>query len=68
MNQCRDCRWWREYDWEPPCGECDLANLLDGKETHPGSKAFAAAVHGETWLETTPDFGCVQWEAKDADE
>ncbi len=70
---CRDCRWWADYP-NPEMAVviplevrrfCALTEILEYEPVHPESLARPAGA-GAHWkrLETFPDFGCVQWEAK----
>jgi hypothetical protein len=60
---CRSCKWWLKngpYAKRQGRGECTL--------TYDKDDSLAKALDeddGETWLETAPEFGCVQWEEKE---
>ncbi len=67
-GHCKDCKWWdRENGWPTRRweGECQLAATESDNPLH--GEALAVALDGESYiakLQTAPDFGCVQWEAK----
>lgn len=73
MPRCRDCRWWevsgrREIQ---PLGCCVLTQTGAGAYENPrANSSLALAVIGRDesaywpYLRTSPDFGCVQWQAK----
>lgn len=71
---CRTCRWWKQaaYVDEPGWGACVLAGYCTGDEPRHrkhGQLAIAQDFESyQAWLETAPDFGCVQWEAKDGEK
>jgi hypothetical protein len=56
---CRDCKWWKVYSmWRI----CELMEGdPEGGQVHPESKAKGDNV------ETEPDFGCVQFKAKESE-
>ncbi len=71
---CRDCKWWNHDELWPlsadeekrSWGKCELADNDYGEPMHKNSKAVA--VDGENYearLTTAPDFGCVQFEARE---
>lgn len=77
MPRCRDCRWWAKPAERPlevvmtedyaafhdGAGQCDRA--FRGGLSPDG--ALAEEYFGYAgWLITRPDFGCVQFEAKDS--
>lgn len=59
MGRCRDCKWWDPpfTDDDTKYGICELA-ISDSDESM--MRAFAPSSD----VETKPDFGCVQFEAK----
>jgi hypothetical protein len=66
IGRCRDCKWWgseRRSDW----GQCSAAAMDGGKPAHhPETRMLAQDAYDyEAWLVTAPDFGCVQFEAKE---
>ncbi len=75
IGHCKDCRWWGyEDDDEDDDGtrRCSLAMMVGGEAVYPESKAIAwdgvdDPVAGVASLWTKPDFGCVQWEAKESE-
>lgn len=74
MGNCKDCKHWQSperlekiYLHSFKMGRCELAGSSESYADHPESLAFAEDVESySAWLNTSPDFGCVQWEAKDA--
>lgn len=73
MGNCRDCKWWetagrRELQRQ---GCCVLTQTGQGAWENPRTDSKALAVIGggndHLWpyLRTTPDFGCVQFEARE---
>ncbi len=61
---CKDCRFWdAEYvkDFVKPqgWGSCELADL----DAYPD--ALMDVENRPGWLKTAPNFGCVEFEAKD---
>lgn len=62
LGTCKDCRWWGSHTQE--WGKCELTVFFRSGYKHPDSKAFAHGV-GYSRLGTAPDFGCVQFEAKE---
>ena len=75
MGNCKDCRWWRKKT-DDEWGYCLLTETSDGepllRRDAPVTRNKARAMGQirypegvlEAWLETLPDFGCVQFEAK----
>ena len=64
-GHCQDCKWW----WLPGTlgGECRLMESQKGEPVNLRSKAWAQEKQGVTaWVITTPNFGCVQFEPKEA--
>lgn len=65
MN-CKHCKWWNQ-DKPNNSGVCELASGADDGPEHKQALAFASAGPDATaWLITSGDFGCVQFEAKQA--
>ena len=72
-KRCETCKYWHKRD-QPPYspsegreGDCGLSVSEDGKAKCAASKAVA--YDAESYyavLETTADFGCVMWEAREA--
>lgn len=68
MNTCKDCRFWIRY--RDKKGACDLAtatNEIPKNASFAIAIAFSvqhpdAVIHAN--LETSPEFGCNQFEAK----
>ena len=74
MGLCKDCRWWTQWPADPPraWGDCRIAESEDaGTPVIPRvasgqTRALARGYGGaDAYLETLPDFGCVQFEAKE---
>ena len=66
---CRDCKWWDlEEKNDGTIGEClAMAFLGVGRPLHLTTKAKAGQPEGGTaWVRTMADFGCVQFEPKEA--
>ena len=64
MERCRDCKHWadRGDGW----GYCDRAAGIGGDAEYPESLAYACDCEAYcAFLLTSPDFGCVQFAAKD---
>lgn len=79
VGYCRDCKWWEQdsailtaFEW----GSCAMTGQrfdIDydpAPVDHPESKALADSgtrIDGvvEVWLNTAPDFGCVQFQPKE---
>ena len=66
-NTCAECRFWERSPYDEARGECTLTRWgdMNGHE-HPESKAKAQAGGHEpdsAALETSADFGCVQFKA-----
>jgi len=61
-RNCETCKWWGpsvRKGW----GQCMLCRSVLREATHEGSRAVAIDSESwQAWLETRPDFGCVQWE------
>lgn len=70
MPRCRDCRFWEQEDWQVTEGVGACLATQDGTRAFPSnplpsSKALAQGEDGwAAYLQTRPDFGCVQFEAK----
>lgn len=73
MTRCKDCKWWTPPDYLHPLhtgassvmGCCELTRLEH--EDFRYAKSLAVAVEHDgisAVLNTSPDFGCVQFEAK----
>lgn len=72
-GRCETCRWWVMWSnaaWSPPEHRkdwrvCELMSPAGYSEEpkYPQSKAFVDDDHAGVY--TAPDFGCVQWEAKE---
>lgn len=76
-GRCKDCKWWQAYAEPATWGACALAASTDHSDKHPQSKMLTwtrvrgpvvdSPIRGiETDLQTAPDFGCIQYEAKEA--
>lgn len=67
MGNCKDCKHWTHPVWhkvhdKPNHGICELADVNETDETtFPHTKARTLAHDGGS-LETSADFGCVQFE------
>lgn len=65
---CKDCKFWNvasDLKDDNMC-ICDRANAKQGEPEDPNTKAYADGVDGwSSWLKTAPDFGCIQFEARD---
>jgi hypothetical protein len=64
--KCRDCRWWEwrkgdSMERGQRLGLCERENL-SGNLTY---MIAGSADNYDTFLETTEDFGCILWKAKD---
>jgi hypothetical protein len=73
MGHCKDCKWWvdvYEYDDWGTRGNCELTqrNVDTRGEAHPESLAHSMGTGASSYgaLVTAPDFGCVQFEPKEA--
>lgn len=72
VRRCRTCRWWRKHK-QPEQGTvgrglCELARSLDMEPVHPDSLAVALDEENlKATLETDPEFGCVQWQAREGE-
>lgn len=77
MPRCRDCRWWKQFQpgvnyeqgyWGDRLigkGECEIAASSSSHEPdYLDTLAIADSDCPATSLITSPDFGCVQFEAK----
>ena len=68
VPRCDQCRFWDQSLNHPGLGECQLTCWgEDSGHDHPTSKAKAQAgghEPGSAALETSADFGCVQFEVK----
>lgn len=69
MSTCRFCRFWLNPDAEifpDSWGECELTGAVGTRQEDEASLAFAVGF-GPTrvYLYTSPDFGCVQFQAED---
>lgn len=65
MGNCRDCKHWDQGDPTWPWGSCSLALTLMGESQAHKGLAFARDEDRKRgWLQTSADFGCVQWAAK----
>jgi hypothetical protein len=74
---CKDCRHWETIeeiralrlpvsDWNADFGMCRVANGESGNPERREQKCFAEdGEHYKACLRTKPDFGCVQFEAKE---
>lgn len=73
MERCETCKHWERYDaewreWTVRDGHCELAHAVGQFEPdYPDAKALPRAEDEcvEMWLDTSADFGCVAWEAKE---
>lgn len=69
---CKDCKWWNilKNEADGVYGECALTHRFENSLFHE-SKAVALAIVVELEVQkaatllTLPDFGCVQFEAKE---
>lgn len=62
---CSGCKWWTK-DLNKEWGTCKLTKTNSGETLH---ETKAAAMDWESYyaiLHTAPDFGCVQFQAKEA--
>lgn len=70
--RCATCRWWHKLTPEDnrECWESKEGDGRCGRVDEPGSLAAIALnypVEEDTRLNTAPDFGCIQWEARDGE-
>jgi len=68
MNTCSTCRWWSSVSphVDPSWGECLGAHSSNLRRTNGEPFKMLAMGYDEWNLATKPDFGCNQWEGKDA--
>lgn len=66
FGYCKNCHWWtKRSENDTQNGYCDLATSDWGDADHPESLAIARDSEPHSaWLETSPDFGCVQWKER----
>lgn len=66
MNRCKDCRWWDAGFFprdEAVAGDCKSPALpFGGQDWQRNSVSSADGYNG---IMTGPEFGCVNWEAKE---
>lgn len=77
MERCETCRHWdrkrfahyEPYDKDEPdagWGSCILADSTNSDPEHPSTLALALDLEScVVQLRTAPNFGCVQWQAKE---
>ena len=67
-GRCEACKWWgREIEVKGLWEDCGLTIRPGANSDHGTLRAIAADDQGNNIpIETRHDFGCVQWEAKDA--
>jgi hypothetical protein len=66
--KCEDCQFWEKPDpkWKEEWGTCSRADGADGAPTVVGTKFYASDCSGyAAGLNTKPDFGCVEFKAKE---
>ena len=75
MGNCRDCKHWDKGAPMGGWGLCALGHSAFGvarysEPQYSDSLAYAqgGGDHWGAWLNTKPDFGCVQWAAKKVKE
>lgn len=58
---CKDCKWWQVQEYSVMCGQCDSpkAQWQDWLIPLPDGCTF------DTSLLTGPEFGCVNFKAKE---
>lgn len=68
-GHCKDCKWWEKQDWRyEDLNVCALTETEYGEAKSAGT--LAQAIDYEIYyavLVTTPDFGCVQFEAREGE-
>lgn len=73
MGHCKDCNWWDRWDDTHlgiPFNDegfhiCALTWPGEKREVTDRALFFATTGYlDETWVQTSPEFGCVQFEAK----
>lgn len=66
-GRCATCKWWQGKDeFRKGWRYCELASSWDAEPLHEEALAFGVhAPDARVGVVTSPDFGCVQWEAKD---
>ena len=59
IPRCDGCKWWEHpsNNTDPGFGQCLKEDTGDAPQ-------LISSIYGEG-VQTTPDFGCVQWEAKE---
>lgn len=65
-QRCQNCRWWEPKHVYQEIGTCVLTE--SGDIGTPPKKSLATASSDDGYfgvLNTSPDFGCVQWENKE---
>jgi hypothetical protein len=66
VGNCKDCKHWEAsefvYVMERDLG---VGHCLMAEKGFPKTKAMAMYQHDEPCLVTAPDFGCIQFEAKE---
>lgn len=80
MNRCKDCKWWNPANVEIlhnriAYHSCSRVSLIRGIGRHAPHNQDMSAQNaycggeessGVTYLWTGPEFGCVNWEAKES--
>lgn len=69
-RRCETCQWWRgaKSAKNPHGGICALGSWIAWRERKPlrPPAHLTSKAHGTGDMMTAHDFGCVQWEARDA--
>lgn len=68
-GSCKDCRHWYTHPCvkEKNIGSCQLATSSDAQPDNPSTLAWAEDTEQySAWLNTKPEFGCVQFEEKES--
>lgn len=65
---CKDCKWWelRPHSFREPWGRCLKTHNERSEGEQSLAHAYTYAPDRTAFLLTHPDFGCVQWEAKES--
>lgn len=67
-GRCETCKWWETWRGQDPSAwsSCRLTAIVEDKALFAETKAKVSNLPNTYGvLKTAPDFGCVQWEAKE---
>ncbi len=66
-GRCKTCKWWHSVPYMGDCQRCERADSEAGEPDDRFALMFANpwGYAGRAYVNTSPYFGCVMWEAEE---